>query len=150
MAIIRITKQFSFEMAHALVGYDGLCKNIHGHSYHFDVTVKGIPNENDFSPKKGMLMDFVDLKMIVNHEIIYCFDHALVISQNADPELISSLNKNYENILLMPYQPTSENLIADFAERLQKKLPPHVQLFSLRLRETDKSYAEWFAEDNPK
>lgn len=148
MAIIRITKQFTFEMAHALIGYDGLCKNIHGHSYHFDVTVKGIPSDDHSSPKKGMLIDFGDLKFIVNREIIHCFDHALVLSQATNPELVKVLQQSYENIRLVPYQPTSENLLADFAERLQKKLPPNVQLFSLRLRETDRSFAEWFAEDN--
>ncbi len=44
MAIIRITKAFNFEMAHALLGYKGPCKHIHGHSYELFVTVKGKPD----------------------------------------------------------------------------------------------------------
>lgn len=148
MAIIRITKQFTFEMAHALVDYDGLCKNIHGHSYHFDVTVKGIPIEDTSSSKNGMLIDFMDLKNLVNQEIINLFDHALVISDKSNPGLVKLLRESYDKVHLVSYQPTSENLLADFAGKLQKKLPHHVQLFSLRLRETDSSFAEWFAEDN--
>ena len=148
MTVIRITKQFTFEMAHALLGYDGLCKNIHGHSYHFDVTVKGLPNGDSTSPKQGMLIDFGDLKRIVNSEIIDRMDHALVLSTQTDPALLQTLQQHYEKILLVPYQPTTENMLEDFAARLQKKLPPEIQLFSLKLRETDRSYAEWHAQDN--
>ena len=148
MTVIRITKQFTFEMAHALLGYDGLCKNIHGHSYHFDVTVKGQPNGDSTSPKQGMLIDFGDLKRIVNSEIIDRMDHALVLSTQTDPALLQTLQQHYEKILLVPYQPTTENMLEDFAARLQKKLPPEIQLFSLKLRETDRSYAEWHAQDN--
>ena len=64
--MIRLTKEFSFEMAHALAGYDGPCREIHGHSYKLFVTVRGIPEQNPNSPKFGMVMDFGDLKRIVN------------------------------------------------------------------------------------
>ncbi|MBP7509547.1 MAG: 6-carboxytetrahydropterin synthase, partial [Prolixibacteraceae bacterium] len=43
MAKIRVTKYYDFEMAHALWNYDGLCKNIHGHSYKLHITVIGEP-----------------------------------------------------------------------------------------------------------
>ena len=148
MDIIRITKQFTFEMAHALSDYDGLCRNIHGHSYHFDVTVRGVPNHDSNSPKQGMLIDFKDLKKIVNEEIINPFDHALLLNQNMNAELIQTLQKNDEKIVLVPFQPTTENMLTEFAQRLQKKLPPQVQLFSMKLRETDRSFAEWYAGDN--
>ena len=65
MARIRITKEFKFETAHALMGYDGLCKHIHGHSYELLVTVIGHPIEDESNPKLGMVMDFGDLKKIV-------------------------------------------------------------------------------------
>ena len=42
-ARIRLTKEFTFETGHALYGYDGLCKNVHGHSYKLAVTVIGTP-----------------------------------------------------------------------------------------------------------
>ena len=63
MSIVRISKEFNFDMAHALLGYDGLCKNIHGHSYTLVVTVTGAPVNDVNSPKNGMLIDFKDLKL---------------------------------------------------------------------------------------
>ena len=62
MAVIRLTKEFSFEAAHALDGYDGPCREIHGHSYRLFVTVKGTPAEDASNPKCGMVLDFGDLK----------------------------------------------------------------------------------------
>jgi len=78
-AYIRITKEFKFEMAHALPGYDGLCKNIHGHSYEMLVTVAGQPISDVNNPKYGMVMDFGDLKKIVRKIIVEVFDHSLVL-----------------------------------------------------------------------
>jgi len=54
----------------------------------------------------------------------------------------------FDKLIFVDYQPTSENLVADFAERIGKRLPPQIKLFSLRLRETATSYAEWFASEN--
>ena len=78
MTKVRITKQFSFEMAHALHGYDGKCKNIHGHSYHLDVCVIGTPISNEDDTKYGMVIDFGDLKKIVKSEIVDILDHSII------------------------------------------------------------------------
>ncbi len=82
MKNIRITKQFSFETGHALYGYDGKCKNIHGHSYNLYVTVIGQPILDTKNAKFGMVIDFTDLKKIVKHEIVDVFDHATVFNKN--------------------------------------------------------------------
>jgi 6-pyruvoyltetrahydropterin/6-carboxytetrahydropterin synthase len=145
---IRITKEFKFEMAHALPGYDGLCKNIHGHSYELLVTVAGSPITDVSSPKLGMVMDFGDLKRIVRSTIVDKFDHSLVLRSDTDEVLLESLRKNYDRIILLGYQPTSELMIADFAGRIKEKLPEGISLKYLLLRETVTSYAEWYAEDN--
>ncbi len=149
MAKIRLTKEFSFESAHALDGYDGLCREIHGHSYRLFVTVKGEPSTTENDPKLGMVMDFGDLKRIVNSEIVDRLDHSFVMrdsEQNA--ELRGVLGAKFKKVVLVGYQPTCENMLSDFAERLQRALPANVQLYSLRLHETATSYAEWFASDN--
>ena len=147
MTIIRISKEFTFDMAHALLGYDGLCKNIHGHSYTLVVTVIGSPLQDDASPKNGMLIDFKDLKNIIKQQIIDRFDHALVLNSLTPKDLLDMLVKNYDKIVLLDYQPTTENMIADMANQISNLLPGNLTLFSLRLRETPSSYAEWFAED---
>ena len=147
MTTIRISKEFTFDMAHALLGYDGLCKNIHGHSYTLVVTVIGTPISDDNSPKNGMLIDFKDLKNIIKQQIIDKFDHALVLNNNSPKDLVDMLMKNYEKVVLLDYQPTTENMIADMAGQINSLIPKNLKLFSLRLRETPSSYAEWFASD---
>ena len=147
MTIIRLSKEFTFDMAHALLGYDGLCKNIHGHSYTLVVTVIGSPVKDDESPKNGMLIDFKDLKNIIKKQIIDEFDHALVLNSSSPKDLVYMLMSNYDKIVLLDYQPTTENMISDMAVRINSLLPTNLKLFSLRLRETPSSYAEWFASD---
>ncbi|MCF6172101.1 MAG: 6-carboxytetrahydropterin synthase QueD [Bacteroidales bacterium] len=146
--LIRITKEFKFEMAHALKAYDGPCRNIHGHSYELKVTVAGHPITDESNPKLGMVMDFGDLKKIVRKEIVDKFDHALVLHNKMPETLVSELKGNFERILLLDYQPTSEMMITDFAARIKNALPEGVALKYLLLRETVTSYAEWFAGEN--
>ena len=149
MAKIRLTKEFSFESAHALDGYDGLCREIHGHSYRLFVTVKGEPSCREDDPKLGMVMDFGDLKRIVNDEIVDRLDHSFVLRDSEqNKELKVMLGAKFGKVVLVDYQPTCENMLADFAERLQRALPERVQLHSLRLHETATSYAEWYCDDN--
>ena len=149
MAKIRLTKEFSFESAHALDGYDGLCREIHGHSYRLFVTIKGEPICEEGNPKMGMVMDFGDLKRIVNSEIVDRLDHSFVLRDSEqNMELKAMLGAKFNKVVLVDYQPTCENMLADFAARLQKALPANVQLYSLRLHETATSYAEWYASDN--
>ncbi len=149
MKNIRITKQFSFETGHALYGYDGKCKNIHGHSYNLYVTVIGQPILDTKNAKFGMVIDFTDLKKIVKHEIVDVFDHATVFNKNTPHiELARELQKRDHNVILVDYQPTTEMMVIDFADKIQKQLPNTIKLHSLKLQETATSYAQWFASDN--
>ena len=146
---IRITKRFTFEAGHALFGYDGKCKNVHGHSYKLSVTVIGSPIENPSDPKFGMVIDFGDLKKIVNKEVVDPFDHATVFNmQTPYSELAYELEKRGLKVIMVDYQPTSELMVVDFAEKIQKQLPEHLKLFSLKLEETETCFAEWYASDN--
>ena len=148
MAQIRITKEFSFEAAHMLKDYDGLCKNIHGHSYRLAVTVTGQTIEDAGSPKLGMVMDFGDLKKIVNENIVNVYDHALVVNESESADKKLHLKSTTAKLIFTAFQPTCENMVADFARVISEKLPSHLTLFSIRLYETANSYAEWHAIDN--
>lgn len=149
MSTIRITKQFSFETGHALYGYDGKCRNVHGHSYKLSVTVIGKPISESSHVKYGMVIDFTDLKNIVKEEVVDVFDHAVVFNKNTPhAELAAQLAERGHNVILADYQPTSENMIVDFAEKIKARLPQNIRLYSLKLQETESSYAEWFASDN--
>lgn len=146
---IRITKQFSFETGHALYGYDGKCKNVHGHSYRLDVTVIGTPISDNTNVKFGMVIDFGDLKKIVKQEIVDLFDHATVFNKNTPHvELAKELIDRGHHVLLVDYQPTSEMMVIDFAKKIKARLPKNIKLHSIKLQETDTSFAEWYASEN--
>ena len=144
--MIRITKEFKFEMAHALHGYDGLCKNIHGHSYKLWVTVKGEVRSENGHVKDGMVIDFAELKEIVKPEIIDKYDHSLVLNANSPHAQIDF--SAFEKVFYLPYQPTSENLVIAFATLIQLKMPKSITLCKVVLSETATSFAEWNLEDN--
>ncbi|MFS4455414.1 6-pyruvoyl trahydropterin synthase family protein [Maribacter sp. 2304DJ31-5] len=149
MSRIRITKQFNFETGHALYGYDGKCRNVHGHSYKLSVTVIGNPIVDTSHVKLGMVIDFGDLKKIVKEEIVDKFDHATVFNKNTPHiELANELTERGHNVILADYQPTSENMVIDFAAKIKARLPESITLHSLKLQETDTSFAEWYASDN--
>ena len=146
MAKVRITKEFKFEMAHALHGYDGLCANIHGHSYRLWVTVRGAVKKENKHIKDGMVMDFDDLKSIINPTIIKKYDHSLVLNANS-PHANLDLSA-FDKVYYLPYQPTSENLVSDFANSITSLLPDNVELLKVVLSETVSSFAEWNSEDS--
>ncbi len=144
--MFHLTKIFRFEAAHSLMGYDGRCRNIHGHSYEMRVTVKGMPVMDDSSPKNGMVMDFKELKDIVNEEIIDRYDHAFIINSQMPDEFIEEVKRHYERIIVLPFQPTTELMLIDFSEKIKKRLPENVRLVKIFLKETEGSFAEWIEE----
>ena len=149
MSNIRITKQFNFETGHALYGYDGKCKNVHGHSYKLSVTVIGKPITDRGNVKFGMVIDFSDLKKIVKEEIVDQFDHATVFNETTPHiELAKELKERGHHVILVDYQPTSENMVIDFADKIKSRLPENIRLHSLKLQETESSFAEWYQLDN--
>ena len=114
-----VTKAFTFDAAHNLINYKGKCEALHGHTYRLEVTVCGTPNELE----NGLLMDFGDLKNLVNKEVLSKLDH-------------SYLNDHFE-------QPSTE-LVAMW---IFGTLKPHVEklglvLTSVKLFETATSWVE--------
>ena len=133
-------------MAHALYGYDGLCKNIHGHSYRLWVTIIGNVLEEKENVKDGMVLDFSLLKKIVKPNIVDKYDHSFVLNGNS-PHADIDLSA-FEKVFYLPYQPTSENLVYDFVQIIKAKLPKNISLYKVVLSEAANSYAEWCADDN--
>lgn len=149
MAKIRLTKRYTFETGHALYGYDGKCRHVHGHGYKLFVTIMGEPIMDRTNVKHGMVLDFGDLKKIVNEEIVDKYDHAIVLNRNSPhKELGEQLMAQGHHVILEDFQPTSELLVTHFAEVIKKRLPKNIELVSVRLQETDNSQAEWLASDN--
>ena len=118
-----VTKIFEFEASHHLPNYVGACHNLHGHSYKLEVTVGGsVQTEGE---KSGMIIDFKDLKKIVNEVAVDKYDH-------------SYLNDYFLN-------PTAEIMVKQIATDIISRLPRNVYLVSCKLWETDTSYAEYSA-----
>ena len=145
---IRVSKKFTFDMAHALHGYDGPCKNIHGHTYHLSVSLLGSPITDDNDSKLGMVLDFKVLKALIKPIILDAFDHALVIYEKAPYAQSGILTREFEKVILLPYQPTCENLLLHFVNLIKPRVPQGLHLISMKLEETPTSYAEWLADDN--
>ena len=145
---IRITKEFDFEMAHALWNYDGACRNIHGHSYRLFVTLIGLPNSDSKDPKFGMVIDFKDLKSMVKAPVVDFFDHSLVVYREAEGEILGTIRQMYEKVHVFDFQPTCENLVLHIVNTIQGSMLPGIQLQAVKLYETATSFAEWHLEDN--
>ena len=145
---IRVTKEFDFEMAHALWNYDGACKNIHGHSYKLFVTLIGIPIEDDHNPKFGMVLDFKDLKKLIKGPVVDFLDHSLIVYRKAEGDALNTVKQMYEKVHVFDFQPTCENLVLYIVDKIQSLLTTGLELHAVKLYETATSFAEWYADDN--
>jgi 6-pyruvoyltetrahydropterin/6-carboxytetrahydropterin synthase len=142
--MIRLTKIFHFEMAHALHGYPGDCKNIHGHSYKLHVTLESSENFREFIPGHGMLIDFREIKSVVNTFVLKTFDHKLLLSRNFLSRFpITSIP---DNLVIWDVEPTAENMLIYIKNSLTDVFPPGLRLAELKLYETRDSYAEMILE----
>lgn len=139
---IRLTKRFTMEMAHALTGHDGPCKHMHGHSYVLDITLSGQPMDRPGDPKNGMVMDFTDLKAIVQRRVVDHYDHALVLHES-ERNAIDTDHPLFGRTHFTAWQPTCENLLLDMVARIRSEFPPGTELSNARLQETATSWAEW-------
>lgn len=143
--VVRVVKKFSFEAAHALDGYDGKCKDIHGHSYKLEVHVRGIPLMDSEEPTCGMVVDFGSLKKIVKESILTKFDHRLILRNDSRFNSIAPIN---QRLRFVSYQPTCENMLLEIVGILNNKLQGNLDLIGVKLQETETSSAEWHSKDN--
>ncbi len=135
--MLYITKRMSFSASHRLFNpqyteeknkevFDK-CNNFygHGHNYHLEVTVAGIPN-----PDTGYVLDLKKLKKIINEEIIEKVDHK---------------HLNFDVDFLEGIIPTVENIAVVFWKILEKKIA-NGRLNKIKLHETENSWVEYFGE----
>lgn len=139
--MISVTKIFRFEMGHAIDGYEGMCKYIHGHSYVLHVSIAGAEAGDRALPPPGFVIDFKELKKIVNEKVVHKLDHSLVLSEQY-------LQKHPgagqgQNLMTWPYEPSAENILYYIREELLQSLPGEYRIVRLTLWETADSFAEW-------
>ena len=109
---MEITTRMEFDSGHRIPNHKSVCRNLHGHRYAIEVTVKGEIGEQSDESDFGMVIDFSDLKKIVKEEIVDVFDHATVFNKNTPHvELAKELSDRGHSVLLVDYQPTSEMMV---------------------------------------
>lgn len=145
---IRVSKEFTFDMAHALMGYHGLCKNIHGHTYRLRVTLLGKILSDYSSAEDGLVIDFSVIKEIVKKNIVDIFDHSLVLRKDSPINDSFDLSQFYQRVIYTDFQPSCENLMMEFKRRMDPLMPDGVKLAAIRLEETPTSFSEWLLSDN--
>ena len=132
---MKIAKEFSWEMGHRLPEHFGKCKNIHGHSYKMIVELEGDVDKN------GMVLDYYDLKRIIN-PIVEELDHAFLV-YHEDSEVINFLNKLNSKKVVAEFQSTVENICYYFLRRIRESgLPSNIKSVKVRICETPDDYAE--------
>jgi 6-pyruvoyltetrahydropterin/6-carboxytetrahydropterin synthase len=120
--MLTVTRIFTLAAAHHLPDHDGKCKQLHGHNYKIEVEVEG--EIKAVPPEDGMIIDFGNLKDIVQVSIINVLDHTM-------------LNDS------MPHwaqPPTAENMCLHIANVL---VGMDIQVYHVRVWETDNSHADW-------
>jgi len=147
---ITATKIVTFDAAHMLSQHEGLCNNLHGHTYKLEITIcyfseEGEYNLIEFGSSEGMVVDFKDLKNIVQKEILDKYDHAFICWTRGDKlelDLGKLLIDNNKRVVYMSSRPTAENMAIEFFRLIHFKLPQNYMVSAVKVWETPTSYAE--------
>ena len=136
---MKIAKRFRWEGAHRLPWHEGLCRNLHGHSYRLTVELEGEPDA------RGMVLDFKHLKQALD-PLIDAWDHALLIAES-DAVLLDVAAQTGWKHAVLPFDTTAENLsdyVAGYlCEQAAEMLRAHhIRRVRVRLEETETCYAE--------
>ena len=115
-----VTKTVRFDAAHILTNHQGLCKNLHGHSYRVDVSVSQADGAGG-----DMVIDFKDLKRLATETICDRFDHAFMYNTSSagEREIAAVVEKHGMRVVALPFRSTAENLAKLFFEELREKVP---------------------------
>lgn len=135
--MITVTKTVKFDAAHVLTNHQGLCKNLHGHTYRVDVSVAQAEDD-----ERDMVIDFKDLKTIANEVICDRFDHAFIYNTESagEKEIAAVVEKNGMRTVAIPFRSTAENLAKLFYDDLKSRIPG---LAAVKVWETADSSAEF-------
>ena len=135
--MLTVTKSIKFDAAHVLTNHQGLCKNLHGHTYRVEVSVAQPPGST-----ADMVMDFKDLKHVCEEVILAHFDHAFIYDSTsvAESEIAAVVAKHGMRAVALPFRSTAENLARHFHEQLATRI---AGLSAVRVWETPDSCAEY-------
>lgn len=141
--MLEITIKVEWDMGHRLPNHGGQCRNLHGHRYVAEVTLRGPVKSAAGEPDEGMLIDFGPAKELVRLHL-QDRDHRFLIS-HSDP-LLPDMER-LPGVIVVPYVPTAENMAADLLRQLRQdalalRAFQGVAIAKLRLYETPTSWAD--------
>lgn len=139
---VLVCKIFQFDASHQLIGHNGKCSNVHGHTYRLEVVIKGRVHGPDDVSNEGFVMDFSDLKKIVKELIVNKMDHAFIAEGN-EP-VLKALIETGSKVCILGCRTTAENMTKYICNELMKANLP---IWSIKLWETPTSWAEVHVSD---
>ena len=130
-----VTKTVKFDAAHVLTDHQGLCRNLHGHTYRVDVSVA---TEAD----GDMVIDFKELKGILTEVILDRFDHSFIYNTGSagESEIAAVVEKHGMRTIAIPFRSTVENLAKMFYNELKGRVSG---LSAVKVWETADNCAEF-------
>jgi len=130
---MKLSVEFSFDAAHRIMGHGGKCAWLHGHTYRLGVTVQA-----ETLNRLGMVMDFDDLKALVEKRVLSRWDHATLLREDDPlvPAIIRVQAEAPQKVITFPQNPTAEVLAQAAAEALASALPSGVRLARLTVWES--------------
>lgn len=134
--MFRVTREIDFCYGHRLLNYEGKCKYLHGHNGRVLITV-----ESAALDRRGMALDFGDIKRVIQRWIDDHLDHRMILCR--DDPVVSVLQEMGEPLFLMDENPTAENIARRIAQHgIEQGLP----VVEVRLWETPNCYATYSAD----
>lgn len=143
---IAITRRVEFDAGHRVPEHDSQCRNLHGHRYVLEVTVRGDVHDEPGNPENGMIIDFAALKRIMQANVTDQWDHAFLAWRN-DRVVVDFLSRLIDHkTVILDVVPTVENLVAIAAARLisaiRDQYGNRVTIVNVRLFETPNCWAD--------
>lgn len=134
--IASVERYVEFDTGHRVARHESKCRHLHGHRYRLTVRIAGVIKDDD-SPEHGMVIDFGRVKdalMVIHDE----WDHRFLLGEDDD---LVDMMLDLPGIVVLPCQPTAENLATLAAERLTELLYP-LKVMSVTMQETTSCSAQ--------
>lgn len=145
-----IQKEISFAAGHRIPNHKSKCKNIHGHTYKVMVALRGDVNDTEGASDQGMLLDFGDLKSVMDQYIHEVFDHSFIVWEK-DYQMLLAVDpflKEGMKIVKVNCIPTAENLSRLIWETLEEV--GFTNLYTVAVEESPTSKAIYLGDQNAK
>jgi 6-pyruvoyltetrahydropterin/6-carboxytetrahydropterin synthase len=143
---MEITTRLEFDAGHRIPHHKSSCKNLHGHRYTIEVTIKGEVVSDKSNSDFGMVMDFKDAKELIKKTIVEEWDHSFIVYKDDAVVLKFLQSLNDHKTVVFPLVPTAENMALVAMDKLKisftREFGALIRPFKVRLYETPNNWAD--------